>query len=111
MSSFKKQKKKYLKKYLGGYSISLMSRPDVYVLGSSSLLGEAEELLMMGWRFPMVYPLGPSVVLPSPASPGDPVPSSSLPVGPMGTDRPGTGCKVTLAIATMPSTLLALNKW
>jgi len=34
--SFRKKKKKYL----GGYSISLISHPDVYVLRCSSLLGE-----------------------------------------------------------------------
>lgn len=46
--------KKKKKNYLGGYSISLISRPNVYVLRSSSLLGEGRGVPNDG---PEIFPL------------------------------------------------------
>lgn len=42
------------KTYLGGYSISLISRPDVYALRSSSLLGEGRGVPNDG---PAIFPV------------------------------------------------------
>lgn len=101
------------KKYLGGYSISLISHPDVYVPGSSSLLGEGRVPDDGPEMFPVVPGgswCGSAGPRPVPVSPGPSRTSPSLPAGPMGSYRPGARRKVTRAIYAVPSTLSALNK-
>lgn len=100
--------------YLGGYSISLISRPDVYVLRSSSLLGEGGGVPNDGSEIFPVLSGGSRCrrarPQPGPASPGGSRASPSLPARPMGTHRAGARCRVTQAIYAVPSALSALNK-